>query len=450
MRMHKTIPGMLDIHMGEITKYVKQNQIDAIVNTASPTLMGSSRASVDKSIHDIINKKLKHGYKFKDEIRKQLDGTTKEPEDKIRCARGQAVVTKGYDLCKDVIHVVGPHCDGTQNSMNRSWCCTSSCTKVLESCYKNIMQELKDCWDIEAVAIPIIGAGNYGIPFELATRIAIATIGNVLVEWEAEDEEYFQRMPLKKITICIYHQDIQKEKQHASYAQKILDKYNIAFIKKHRVVYQNSWSAQTRYIYDLAKNDTKRGYFTVARLFRMLLLLMRTAFMPILWLKDIIGRYDWNRRRGTVEIITFIKLLLPIFIYILITKGVTLGNDNIGYKFIILYLMMDTITYLICLIVLSDIQRPSANVIRSIILLLVNYLEVSLDFAILYYLYAGCKVGFGEMIGYSVLDMTVVSQYMETSMIKILDYAKAGSQFFFMTMAFGYFANHLHQREFRS
>ena len=58
MRMHKTIPGMLDTHMGEITKYVKQNQIDAVVNAASPTLMGSSRASVDKSIHDIINKKL--------------------------------------------------------------------------------------------------------------------------------------------------------------------------------------------------------------------------------------------------------------------------------------------------------------------------------------------------------------------------------------------------------
>ena len=39
MRIHKTIPGMFDIHMGEITKYVKQNQIDAIVNAASPTLM---------------------------------------------------------------------------------------------------------------------------------------------------------------------------------------------------------------------------------------------------------------------------------------------------------------------------------------------------------------------------------------------------------------------------
>ena len=73
-----------------------------------------------------------------------------------------------------------------------------------------------------------------------------------------------------------------------------------------------------------------------------------------------------------------------------------------------------------------------------------------MDFAILYYLYAGCKIGFGEMIGHSVLDMTIESLSMKTSIIKILDYAKAGSQFFFMTMAFGYFANHLHQRKFRS
>ena len=54
------------------------------------------------------------------------------------------------------------------------------------------------------------------------------------------------------------------------------------------------------------------------------------------------------------------------------------------------------------------------------------------------------------MIGHSVLDMTIESLSMKTSIIKILDYAKAGSQFFFMTMAFGYFANHLHQRKFRS
>lgn len=112
--------------------------------------------------------------------------------------------------------------------------------------------------------------------------------------------------------------------------------------------------------------------------------------------------------------------------------------------------MADTITYLVCLIVLSDVQRPSANVIRSIILLLINYLEVTLDFAVLYYLYADCKVEFGAMIAYSVLDKTVEGPDMSNSITIILDYAKSGTQFFFMTMAFGYFANHLHQRKFMS
>lgn len=450
MKIQKTIQGMLDIVRGEITEYVKQNRIDVIVNAASPTLMGSDSESVDKSIHDKINKKLKLNMKFKDKIREQLDGETKEPEEKIRCARGQAVVTKGYGLCKYVIHVVGPHCDGPQKWKERSWCCTSSCTKILENCYKNVMSVLKENRNVETVAIPIIGAGNYGIPFELAVRIAIATVGNSLAEWETEDEEYFQRMSLKKLTFCIYDKDRRIEHDRVAYAQKVLKDYNSAFAKEHRVVYQKSWEAQTRYIYDLVKNDKKRGYFAIAHVFRLVLLVVRLIFMPVLWLKDKIGGSDWNRRRETVEIITFLKFLFPFLVYFLITKGIILGKNNIGYKGIIIYMMADTITYLVCLIVLSDVQRPSANVIRSIILLLINYLEVTLDFAVLYYLYADCKVEFGAMIAYSVLDKTVEGPDMSNSITIILDYAKSGIQFFFMTMAFGYFANHLHQRKFMS
>ena len=56
MKIQKTIQGMLDIVRGEITEYVKQNRIDVIVNAASPTLMGSDRESVDKSIHYKVNK----------------------------------------------------------------------------------------------------------------------------------------------------------------------------------------------------------------------------------------------------------------------------------------------------------------------------------------------------------------------------------------------------------
>lgn len=53
---------------------------------------------------------------------------------------------------------------------------------------------------------------------------------------------------------------------------------------------------------------------------------------------------------------------------------------------IIIYSMADTVTYLVALMLLADIQGPSANVIRSMICLLVNYVEDSFDMALLFYI----------------------------------------------------------------
>ena len=188
----RMISQMLGIHGGEITEYVKRNHVDVVVNAANPTLMGSDYSGVDYEIHKVINKGLDKKQCFKDKIRKELDKEKDYPEDIIRCERGKAVTTSGYTLCKYVIHVVGPKCDGKKENRKRAWCCTSKCTKVLESCYCSIMEEIKNKRDINTVAIPIIGSGNYGIPFELAVRIAIGTVGNILTEWRNEDSEYFQ------------------------------------------------------------------------------------------------------------------------------------------------------------------------------------------------------------------------------------------------------------------
>lgn len=53
---------------------------------------------------------------------------------------------------------------------------------------------------------------------------------------------------------------------------------------------------------------------------------------------------------------------------------------------VICFNLLDTVTYLIVLIVMADIQNPSANVIRSLILLAFNYLEMAFGMAYLYYL----------------------------------------------------------------
>ena len=67
--------------------------------------------------------------------------------------------------------------------------------------------------------------------------------------------------------------------------------------------------------------------------------------------------------------------------------------------------MLDTVTYLVALMLLADIQGPSANVIRSMILLLVNYVEVSLDMALLFYLDNLKNISFKSALSAGVMEI---------------------------------------------
>lgn len=448
----RMISEMLEIHGGEITEYVKKNHVDVAVNAANPTLMGSDYSGVDYEIHKVINKGMDKKQYFKDKIREELDEEKDYPEDIIRCERGKAVTTSGYTLCKYVIHVVGPKCDGKKENGKRAWCCTSKCTKVLESCYCSIMEEIKNKRDINTVAIPIIGSGNYGIPFELAVRIAIGTVGNILTEWKNEDSEYFQYMSLKKVVFCIYDSDVEKQNDLMHIGNRVLEQYDVIFTREHRVVYQTTWQAQCRQLYEIIKYDETKGYFSVAKAIRCFLAVLRMLFLPVLGVKDVIGKYDWHVRRKVAEWITFGKVLLPFIGVTLVHIHTASWHINKICAGIIIYSVLDTVTYLVALMLLADIQGPSANVIRSMILLLVNYVEVSLDMALLFYLDNLKNISFKSALSAGVMgDMVqvpkgiAIGQYAE-----ILNYTNQGIKFFFMTLAFGYFADHLKQRKFRS
>ena len=175
-------------------------------------------------------------------------------------------------------------------------------------------------------------------------------------------------------------------------------------------------------------------------------------FLPVLGVKDVIGKYDWHVRRKVAEWITFGKVLLPFIGVTLVHIHTASWHINKICAGIIIYSMLDTVTYLVALMLLADIQGPSANVIRSMILLLVNYVEVSLDMALLFYLDNLKNISFKRALSAGVMgDMVqvpkgiAIGQYAE-----ILNYTNQGIKFFFMTLAFGYFADHLKQRKFRS
>lgn len=443
----KDILAMIDIVCEDITAFVKREDIDTIVNPAKPTLMGGDAPSVDYEIHRAINQNLKKK-KFKDKIRKEVDGKNKWCEDIIRCQRGKVVVTKGYSLCKTVFHVVGPEFDGVRRY---NWC-TSSCVQKLEACYREIIKEIKRRQGIEKVAIPIIGAGNYGIPYEVAVRVALAAVANELVDWKNKDREFFEFSALKKIYFCIYHKGQDTRQYYYNKAIAIWNEYSKIIKCNNKVVYQTTKEAHFRYLLEIVRHDGERGYFAVAKWTRFILLCIRTLFIPVLWLKDRFGGVNWHKRRKVVEATAFGKLFFSIIICcrLWFSRSICLVEEIVLIS-CILYIMLDTVTYLVLLIVLSDIQRPSANVIRSMIFLLINYLEVSLDIATIFYILNFGSIKFKTAILFGIMpDFLSDSSIAGCKFYGSLLYANNGIKFFFMTLAFGYFANHLRQREFLS
>lgn len=454
----KCVSDMIQIIPEEIVEFVRDQHIDAIVNAAKPSLMGSEELSVDRSVHEAIDRMLPDGRVFNDIIKAEVDQGRSLPDDVIRCNRGQAVVTSGHDpdsgcgLCKYVIHVVGTKYDGfigRYASKKITSVCTSSCIQKLESCYYEIVKAVMEQRDITTIAIPVVSSGNYGFPFEIAARIALSAIGNALMDWRKKDVEFFNRSAIQKIYICIHDDDITERDKKYRIAVEIWKDYEKILRYDDKVVAQYTVIAHLRYLREIRKYDENRGYFAIAKNFRFFLLVLRLFFLPLLLIKDWLGGYNWERRRTVVEGTVIAKMIFPFVTYFIINaRGYTPGSASV-VMVLITYFMIDTVTYLLVLIVLSDIQRPSANVIRSMIFLFVNYLEVSADMTILYYLGNFGNVRFRDAVRFG-FTPDASSVCIENYANLFLQYLNTGIKFFFLTLAFGYFANHLHQRRFRS
>lgn len=446
----KEIVQMLEIREGNIAErnLLKAEKIDTIVNAANPTLMRSrGDQGVNQAIHDAIDALEGKEGAFEKMICRELGSHKRKKE--IRCMRGKARLTSGSDLCRYVIHVVGAEYDGTSGKKEN---CSSSRVKILVSCYEEIVDLIKQHMDIRRIAIPIIGSGNYGFPFGLAAQIAIASVANALITWREQDPEMFEMAEIEKVYFFIYDTCELKQRRQRAYADAVLKKYKPVIQKNHKVVFQTSQKAHFRYMKEIWKYDRVRGYFSVARGFRLLLMVFRLAFLPAMWLKDLFGGCDWQRRRQTVELLALVKLGLPLLFWALLTV-MTAGECRHDLEVIVtglvIYNMCDTISYLLTLLIMADIQNPSANLIRSLIMLLVNYMEVSFDMALLYWISDREKLLFREALLYGVLGQEQAGG-LEAVKDCVWPYLSAGIQFFFASLVFGYLANHMRQRKFRS
>lgn len=456
-RKDKCISGILCARKGSITDkgLLKLDRIDAVVNAAKPTLMGSCQG-VDGAVHQLIDSGFRaqgSNDTFKERIRQELDGNLKKSEHTIRCQRGEAVLTSGYSLCKYVIHVVGAKFDGKNRS--DTWLnyasCSSSRIRQLESCYYSIVDILKEHADIERVAVPVISAGEYGFPFRLAADIAVASLGNALLDWKVKDSEMFELSGIQEIRFYIHREAGESEQSYEAkfrYVQWLLYKYKKAFKNDNKVVYQGSFRSNLQILCDVFRYDVSRGYFSIARNFRLLITSFRVLCLFWTAIKDVLGEYVWQRRRSVVEGLTFAKALFPIAGLLLADTGNVGSRCIIFLQILIVYSLMDTVTYLLSLIIMVDVQNPSANLIRSLILLLLNYLETSFDMAFLYFIYEQTvNITVFQALEFGVLN-TPLTEQAECWMDCLFTYANTGLKFFFITMVFGYLAGHMKQRKF--
>ena len=114
---------------------------------------------------------------------------------------------------------------------------------------------------------------------------------------------------------------------------------------------------------------------------------------------------------------------------------------------VIVYDLLDTVTYLLSLLLHADIQRPSANITRSLIMLVVNYIEVQLEIAAIYYF-----INRINEVVISIREAITILTNMESlkNSYLWLEQVSKGINFFFLTVVFSYLSSHMRMRKFRT
>lgn len=432
------LENIIEIKKGQIQDAPVQYSVDAIVNCAKPTLMGSN-SNVDGAIHTAIDNINGSTGFFKEKIKAKFADLLKtDREDILRCSRGKAVITEGYGLCEYVIHAVGPVSDRDYSRSNGAY--SSSCVEKLTECYQSIMKLVFEYPGIEKIGIPVISSGNYGFDFEYAFVIGLTAVYNALLEKKKEEGELFEYIGLKKVYFII------PDQQNYNIAQDVYRRYEKTFQKEHRAVSRGVCESQKEFWREIYLYDNKKGYFTIAKIVRQILLFLRMHVLGI-WtcIKDRVSKEDWVIRRETVEITSFIKMVLPVLLMWIVMSIHPCSFINIIFMVIIIYDLLDTVTYLLTLMFLSDIQRPSANVSRSLIMLVVNYIEVRLDITCIWMII--CK-----LIKVPITVKTIFEYIISNSKTTFqwLNWINNGIKFFFLTFVLSYFCSHMRQRKFRT
>lgn len=117
--------------------------------------------------------------------------------------------------------------------------------------------------------------------------------------------------------------------------------------------------------------------FGVERLFRLFLALT-AYFFPGIYIRYYFGKDGLLSRKLALDGFVTLKLILPLVILKLHWQ------KYLAAQFLVSYLGIETLLYILSLLFLSDIYKPPISNKRSYLMLVMNYVEICLDFAVVY------------------------------------------------------------------
>jgi hypothetical protein len=124
-------------------------------------------------------------------------------------------------------------------------------------------------------------------------------------------------------------------------------------------------------------NNEKHDDIGIEKILRLLLVIIQFVF-PGIYIRDYFGRKGSTWKNLAIEFYVLFKATLPLFFFI---SGLYKNKIIIGLT---IYFLIETVCYISTLIFVSDLFRKPHSYQRSVLLLFFNYIEIVLDFAIVY------------------------------------------------------------------
>lgn len=124
-------------------------------------------------------------------------------------------------------------------------------------------------------------------------------------------------------------------------------------------------------------NNDRHNDIGLERLIRLFLIFVQFIF-PGIYIRHAFGRYGLTYRNLAIELYIIFKVSLPLLVFY------NQMTHSPVFLFLAIYFLLETLLYIAALVFVADMFSHTRSSNRAILLLLLNYVEITFNFGLIY------------------------------------------------------------------